>query len=134
MLRREGWKYGFEAGRCLVCGFRHMPPTRVCLRCKSVDQMEPERLADTKGVVATFAIDHLAFSMSPPTVGVVVDFDGGGRYRCELTDADAAHGRDRQPGGDDLPALLHRRGVHNYFWKARPVAGGRGRPAPAKEA
>ena len=49
--------------------------------------MEPDRLADVKGVVATFAIDYLAFSLAPPTVGVVVDFDGGGRYRCELTDA-----------------------------------------------
>ena len=86
MLRSEGWKYGFNASRCLNCGFRHLPPTRVCLRCKSVDQMEPERLADVEGRVATFTIDHLAFSLSPPTVGVVVDFDGGGRYRCELTD------------------------------------------------
>lgn len=134
MLRSEGWKYGFNAGRCLVCGFRHLPPTRVCLRCKSVDQMAPERLADVKGVVATFAIDHLTFSMSPPTVGVVVDFDGGGRYRCELTDADAASVRI----GDRVEMTFRRfytaEGVHNYFWKARPVAGsGAAEPAPTKE-
>ncbi len=122
MLRSEGWKYGFHAGRCLRCGFRHLPPTRVCLRCKAVDQMAPERLADVKGTVATFAIDHLAFSLAPPTVGVVVDFDGGGRYRCELTDADA----DAVRIGDRVEMTFRRLysadGVHNYFWKARPVA------------
>jgi 3-hydroxy-3-methylglutaryl CoA synthase/uncharacterized OB-fold protein len=135
MLRREGWKYGFEAGRCLVCGFRHMPPTRVCLRCKSVDQMEPERLADHKGVVATFAIDHLAFSMSPPTVGVVVDFDGGGRYRCELTDADAATVKIGNRVEMTFRRFYSAEGMHNYFWKARPVNGGAaGEPSPAKEA
>ena len=123
MLRSEGWKYGFNAGRCLACGFRHLPPTRVCLRCRSVDQMEPERLADVKGVVATFAIDHLTYSLSPPTVGVVVDFDGGGRYRCELTDGDAA----AVQIGDRVEMTFRRfytaDGVHNYFWKARPVGG-----------
>jgi uncharacterized OB-fold protein len=131
MLRREGWKYGFDAGRCLVCGFRHLPPTRVCLRCKTVDQMAPERLADVRGVVATFAIDHLAFSMSPPTVGVVVDFDGGGRYRCELTDADAASVKIGNRVEMTFRRFYTAEGVHNYFWKARP-AGGTG-PAPTKE-
>lgn len=138
MLRSEGWKYGFNAGRCLNCGFRHLPPTRVCLRCKAVDQMAPERLADTRGVVATFAIDHLAFSLAPPTVGVVVDFDGGGRYRCELTDADA----DAVRIGDRVEMTFRRLysadGVHNYFWKARPVAaspvGSEPGPGSSKEA
>jgi hydroxymethylglutaryl-CoA synthase len=122
MLRSEGWKYGFHAGRCLRCGFRHLPPTRVCLRCKAVDQMAPERLADVKGSVATFAIDHLAFSLAPPTVGVVVDFDGGGRYRCELTDADAEAVRIGDRVEMTFRRLYSADGVHNYFWKARPVA------------
>ena len=121
MQRSEGWKYGFNAGRCLVCGFRHLPPSRVCLRCKSVDQMEPERLADTLGTVATLTIDYLAFSLSPPTVGVVVDFDGGGRYRCELTDSDP----DAVAIGSRVQMTFRRfytaEGMHNYFWKARTV-------------
>lgn len=123
MLRSETWKYGFSAGRCLVCGFRHLPPTRVCLRCKSVDQMEPERLADLQGTVATFAIDHLAYSLSPPTVGVVVDFDGGGRFRCELTDAEADAVRIGMRVEMTFRRFYTAEGMHNYFWKARPVAG-----------
>ena len=136
MLRSEGWKYGFNAARCLACGFRHLPPTRVCLRCKAVDQMAPERLADVRGVVATFAIDHLAFSLAPPTVGVVVDFEGGGRYRCELTDADAEAVRIGAPVEMTFRRLYTADGVHNYFWKARPAttAPAGGRPSEHKEA
>jgi 3-hydroxy-3-methylglutaryl CoA synthase len=124
MLRSEGWKYGFNASQCRSCGFRHLPPTRVCLRCKAVDQMDPERLADVEGTVATFTIDYLAFSLSPPTVGVVVDFDGGGRFRCELTDCDP----DTVRIGTRVQLTFRRfytaEGMHNYFWKARPVSNG----------
>jgi hydroxymethylglutaryl-CoA synthase len=119
--RSELWKYGFNASRCLACGFRHLPPTRVCLNCKAIDQMEPERLADVEGTVATYTIDRLAFSLSPPVIGVVVDFDGGGRYRCEMTDADP----DAVAIGTRVQMTFRRiytaQGVHNYFWKAQPL-------------
>ncbi|HEX4245254.1 MAG TPA: OB-fold domain-containing protein, partial [Acidimicrobiales bacterium] len=124
MLRSEGWKYGFNASQCRNCGFRHLPPTRVCLRCKSVDQMDSERLADVEGTVATFTIDYLAYTLAPPTVGVVVDFDGGGRFRCELTDCDP----DAVHIGTRVQLTFRRfytaEGMHNYFWKARPLSDG----------
>jgi hydroxymethylglutaryl-CoA synthase len=119
--RSEAWKYAFAASRCLVCGFRHLPPTRVCLECHAIDQMQPERLADVGGTVATFTIDHLAYSLSPPVVGVIVDFDGGGRYRCEMTDVrvpELAIGSRVEMTFRRIYTAL---GVHNYFWKARPV-------------
>src|SRR5580704_4855526 len=124
--RSEEWKYAFAASRCQVCGFRHMPPTRACLSCHTIDQMQPERLADVPGTVATFTIDHLAFSLSPPVVGVIVDFDGGGRYRCEMTDVVAS-----ELSIVDRVTMTFRRvwtaqGVHNYFWKARPLDGASG--------
>jgi uncharacterized OB-fold protein len=119
--RSEQWKYAFAGSRCLVCGFRHMPPTRACLSCHTIDQMQSERLADVPGTVATFTIDHLAFSLSPPVVGVIVDFDGGGRYRCEMTDVVASE----LSIGDRVSMTFRRvwtaQGVHNYFWKARPA-------------
>ncbi|HEY1650902.1 MAG TPA: OB-fold domain-containing protein [Acidimicrobiales bacterium] len=121
--RSEEWKYAFAASRCTACGFRHMPPTRACLSCHAIDQMQPERLADVPGTVATFTIDHLAFSLSPPVVGVIIDFDGGGRFRCELTDARP----DDVSIGDRVSMTFRRvwtaQGVHNYFWKARPLVG-----------
>ena len=119
--RSEEWKYAFAASRCSVCGFRHMPPTRACLNCHAIDQMQDERLADVPGTVATFTIDHLAYSLSPPVIGVIIDFDGGGRFRCELTDA-----RPSELAIGDRVSMTFRRvwtaqGVHNYFWKARPL-------------
>lgn len=121
--RSEEWKYAFAASRCTACGFRHMPPTRACLNCHAIDQMQAERLADVPGTVATFTIDHLAFSLSPPVIGVIIDFDGGGRFRCEMTDARP----DELSIGDRVTMTFRRvwtaQGVHNYFWKARPSAG-----------
>ena len=83
--------------------------------------MVPERLADVPATIATFTVDRLAFSLSPPVVAAVIDFDGGGRFNCELTDVD--------PGavaiGDRVQMTFRRlftaEGVHNYFWKAKPL-------------
>jgi 3-hydroxy-3-methylglutaryl CoA synthase/uncharacterized OB-fold protein len=130
MRRNELWKFGFSASRCTVCGFVHLPPTRVCLSCRSVDTMEPVRLADVRGTVATYTIDHLAFSLSPPLVGAVIDFDGGGRYRGEMTDVDP----DAVSIGTRVEMTFRRfytaQGVHNYFWKARPIEGDEQGSAP----
>jgi hydroxymethylglutaryl-CoA synthase len=119
--RREDWKFGFTASRCEQCGTRHLPPARVCVNCGAVDTMGEERLADTRATVATFTIDRLAYSLSPPVVAAVVDFDGGGRFRCELTDVDP----DTVAIGNRLEMTFRKistvDGVHNYFWKARPV-------------
>jgi hydroxymethylglutaryl-CoA synthase len=129
MRRNELWKFGFAASRCTACGFVHLPPTRVCLSCHSVDKMEPQRLADVRGTVATYTVDHLAFSLSPPLVGAVIDFDGGGRYRGEMTDVDP----DTLTIGTRVEMTFRRfytaQGVHNYFWKARPLEQDEGGPA-----
>ena len=61
--------------------------------------MEPESDWPTcAGTVATFTVDRLAFSLSPPVVGAVVDFDGGGRFRCEMTDVDPGRRAPSAPG------------------------------------
>jgi hydroxymethylglutaryl-CoA synthase len=120
-LRRAEWKFGFVASRCTQCGTRSLPPDRVCRHCHAVDQMAPEPLADVAGTVATYTIDHLAFTPNPPVLVVVVDFDGGGRLRCQLTDAapdEVAIGLRVEM---TFRRLITAAGVHNYFWKARPV-------------
>lgn len=124
-FRSEAWKLGFTGSRCTSCGTRHLPPNRVCVNCRAVDQMVPERLADVPATVATFTVDRLAYSLSPPVVAAVVDFDGGGRFRCELTDVDP----NAVAIGDRVEMSFRRLftadGVHNYFWKARPVRAAR---------
>src|SRR4051812_22236492 len=120
-LRREDWKYGFTGSRCEECGTRHLPPQRVCVKCHAVDRMAPERLADVAATVATFTVDRLAFSLSPPVVAAVIDFDGGGRFQCELTDVDPASVKIGDRVQMTFRRLFTAGGVHNYFWKARPM-------------
>ena len=119
--RTEAWKFGFVASRCLRCGTRHLPPTRVCVSCHAVDEMGPERLADARGTVATFTVDRLAYSLSPPVVAAVVDLDGGGRFSCEMTDVDPATVAIGNRVKMTFRRLFTADGVHNYFWKAKPL-------------
>jgi 3-hydroxy-3-methylglutaryl CoA synthase/uncharacterized OB-fold protein len=120
-LRAAAWKYGFMGSRCLVCGRRHLPPQQVCIECGSVDQMQPERVADTPGRVVTYTIDRVSYSVHPPVIAAVIEFDGGGRFQCELTDVDA----DEVEVGLRVRMTFRRmytaQGVHNYFWKATPI-------------
>ena len=122
-FRRDDWKFGFTASRCTNCETRHLPPARVCVKCRAIDQMVPERLADVKATIATFTVDHLGFSLSPPIVAAVIDFDGGGRFRCELTDVDPSSVKIGDRVEMTFRRLFTAGGVHNYFWKARPVRG-----------
>jgi hydroxymethylglutaryl-CoA synthase len=118
--RAEEWKFAFMAARCSACGNRNLPPTRVCRSCQAVDRMTPEPVADVPATVATFTLDRLAYSLNPPVVVGVIDFDGGGRFQCELTDVQPETVRI----GDRVEMTFRRissvNGIHNYFWKARP--------------
>ena len=120
-LRSEDWKFGFTGSACDACGEIHLPPARVCANCGVVDRMTPVRVADRAATVVTFTVDRLAYTPSPPLVAAVLDFDGGGRFRCALTDVDAAGVQI----GDRVEMTFRRvdtaHGVHNYFWKARPL-------------
>jgi 3-hydroxy-3-methylglutaryl CoA synthase/uncharacterized OB-fold protein len=120
MHRAERWKYAFIGSRCTVCQAVNLPPQRVCVACGAVDQMAPAAMADARGRIATYTVDRLAYSLQPPVVAAVVDFEGGGRMQCELTDMDPQ----QVAIGDELEMTFRRlftvNGVHNYFWKARP--------------
>jgi 3-hydroxy-3-methylglutaryl CoA synthase/uncharacterized OB-fold protein len=120
-LRSQQWKYAFIGSRDRSSGAIHLPPQRVSVKGGAVDDMEPVAMADVPGTVATFTIDRLAYSLSPPVIAVVVDFDGGGRFSCQLTDADP----DEVKIGDRVTMTFRKMrtddGIHNYFWKARPA-------------
>lgn len=120
MRRHERWKMAFVGSRCEGCGTGHLPPQRVCVKCAAVDRMVEERFADASCKVATYTLDHLAYSLQPPVVAAIVDFANGGRLSCELTDVEPS----KVAIGDELEMSFRRlytgEGVHNYFWKARP--------------
>jgi len=120
-FRGESWKFAFTGSRCQACGARHVPPQRVCVKCHAMDRMAPERLADVPATIATFTVDRLAYSLSPPVVAAVIDFEGGGRFQCELTDVDPAAVKIGDRVEMTFRRLFTAGGVHNYFWKARPL-------------
>lgn len=115
--RTAPWKFGLTGTRCDDCGFVHLPPVRVCRGC-GVDRMSPAPVAGSTGTVATFTVDRLAYSPSPPMVQAVVDIDGGGRFTVEIADAEP----DRLEVGARVRFSFRRLftagGIHNYFWKA----------------
>jgi 3-hydroxy-3-methylglutaryl CoA synthase/uncharacterized OB-fold protein len=119
--RRTGWKFGLVAAKCTRCGTRSLPPDRVCQQCHAVDEMAPEPLADVPATVTTYTVDRLAYTPSPPMLMVVLDFDGGGRMRCQLTDAAEDEVRIGLRVEMTFRRLVTAAGVHNYFWKARPI-------------
>ena len=81
-------------------------------------------MADVPATIATFTVDRLAFSLSPPVVAAVIDFEGGGRFQCEMTDVDPKAVKIGDRVEMTFRRLLTAEGVHNYFWKARPRRSG----------
>lgn len=117
--RGVGWKFGLSGARCAACGFVHLPPARVCKRCGVADDMTVVPVAGLRGTVATYTVDRLAHSPSPPVVQAVVDVAGGGRFTCEVADAEPDRLAVGSPVGFTFRRLFTADGVHNYFWKAR---------------
>jgi 3-hydroxy-3-methylglutaryl CoA synthase/uncharacterized OB-fold protein len=117
--RSAPWKFSFTGSACRRCGFVHLPPARVCKKCGAVDDMDARSLAGAAGTVATYTVDRLAFSPSPPLIDAVIDFDGGGRYTLEVADTRPGRLAVGTRVGLSFRRLFTAGGVHNYFWKAR---------------
>lgn len=122
-FRSRAWKFGFTGSVDGETGAVHLPPQRVSQQGGAVDAGTPVRRADTRGTVATFTVDHLAHSLNPPALIAVVDFDEGGRYLAELTDVRPDEVAIGMRVEMTFRRLFTANGVHNYFWKARPVRG-----------
>lgn len=121
--RSVDWKFGFVGSRDPQTGDVFLPPMRVSADGERTDQMEPIPMADVQGTIATFTVDRMAYSPSPPIIFAVVDFDGGGRLPIELTDTDleevAIGGRVEMT----FRRLFTADGIHNYFWKGKVLRG-----------
>ena len=121
--RTTVWKFGFVGSRDSQTGDVFLPPMRVSSDGQRTDQMEDAPMADVQGTIATFTVDRMAYSPSPPIIFAVVDFDGGGRLPIELTDTDleevAIGGRVEMT----FRRLFTADGIHNYFWKGKLIRG-----------
>jgi len=116
---------GLCGSRCKSCGTPQYPAQRVCVNpdCGAMDQMEPYRFSDRRGTLFTYTGDNLAFCPNPPAIYGFVDFEEGGRFWFDVTDADLEEIK------VDMPVEMSFRkryvdeklGIHSYFWKAVPI-------------
>jgi len=112
--------------KCKRCGTPQFPVQRICVNpeCGAVDEMEAYRFADKMGRLFSYTSDSLAFSVSPPEMYGVIDWDGGGRYLLDITDSEAESLKIDMP----VEMTFRRRyvdeghGIIGYFWKARPAS------------
>ena len=120
-LWREGDRnVRFYGAECNSCGFVQYPPQRVCVKCQTRDDATPVRLSDKPGKVFTYSMDYLAGTTDTPLVIAVVDFDGGGRALCMVTDREIGEIEIGMPVEMSFRKLRVVNGIHNYYWKAVP--------------
>jgi hydroxymethylglutaryl-CoA synthase len=118
---------GLYGSKCKACGYVQYPPQRVCTHCQTKDQMEPYSFVDRIGKIFTYNLDYITPRVEVPTVTVEVDFEGGGRIQCYLTEVDV------DKVAIDVPVVMTfrrnrlweqiglREGVYIYFWEAKPL-------------
>lgn len=111
--------------KCRSCGTPQIhiigQNIRICVQCQAKDNFEEYRFSDKKATLFTYAIDNLQPTRNPPGVNGAVDFEGGGRLLCELTDNDPDKIRIGMPVEMTYRKLTANDDVINYFWKAKPV-------------
>ena len=112
--------------KCKRCGTPQYPVQRICVNpeCGAADEMEEYCFADKMGRLFSYTSDSLAFSVSPPEMYGVIDWNGGGRYLLDITDSEAESLKIDMP----VEMTFRRRyvdeghGIIGYFWKARPAS------------
>lgn len=107
--------------RCKQCKSVQYPPQRICAGCRAKDDFEDYKLADKKGHIFTYALDSLTSAVEQPAIIGVVDFDGGGRLACEVTECDPSEIKIGMPVEMTVRKVGRTDTIRNYFWKARPV-------------
>jgi len=114
--------YGVKCKKCGAPQISQIGQTpRVCVNCQAKDDFEPYKFSDKKATLFSYAIDQLQPTLNPPGVNGVIDFEGGGRLICELTDCDIDKVKVGMTVEMTFRKMFFSRGIHNYFWKARPV-------------
>jgi len=113
--------------RCKKCGTPQMfmdgasTHALVCVECQAKGEFEPYRFAEKKGKVVTFSHDYLGGGVDPPATLTVVDFEGGGRASFGMADRDPDECQVGMAVEMTFRKIYFNKGVHNYFWKCKPL-------------
>ncbi len=125
LWRQRKMILGLVGGRCTACDTPQYPKTELCVNpdCGAAHTQEDFPFADRPGVVKSFTGDMLAYSIDPPAIYGMVQFDGGGRLMADFTDCALEEVEVGMPV--QMVFRRHyvdeRRGYTGYFWKAVPV-------------
>ncbi len=113
--------------RCKNCGHEQFPRMRVCMWCQgSIEKPEEYEnvwLAGQKGHLFSYSMDLRSPVADLPNVNCVVDLEGGARFYGLMTDRDPEKLRVEMPMEFTFRRINDAQGMHNYFWKVRPVRG-----------
>jgi 3-hydroxy-3-methylglutaryl CoA synthase/NAD(P)-dependent dehydrogenase (short-subunit alcohol dehydrogenase family)/putative sterol carrier protein len=125
LWRKRKMILGLVGGVCGVCGTPQYPKADICVNpeCGAIHSQEDYEFADVPATVKSYTGDMLAYSIDPPAVYGLVQFEGGGRLMADFTDCEMA---DLKVG---LPVRMafrrhhvdKERGFTGYFWKAIPL-------------
>jgi len=121
LLRETDKNLKLHGVKCDSCGTVQYPPQRTCVKCHTKDRFQSVRLSDKKGKIFTFSLDNISSAIDSPVAITVVDFDGGGRMECYMTDRIAEDIKIGMEVEMTFRRLFQRDDIANYFWKARPV-------------
>ena len=117
--------FGLVGQRCRKCGHEQYPCQVVCMWCQARLANETDydniRLAGQTGKLFTFSMDVRAPVADLPNVLCVVDLQGGARFYGLMTDRDPREIEIGQTMEFTFRKINDGQGVHNYFWKVRPV-------------
>jgi hydroxymethylglutaryl-CoA synthase len=121
--RERMWELRLTGTKCRQCGTPQYPPQRVCLVCHAKDQFDPYTFFDKPAKVFSFSHDYIVQSVDSPVTVTFVDFEGGGRLMCDMTDRDPATVEVGMPLEMSFRKLYYVGGIYNYWWKCQPVRG-----------
>ena len=119
--REREMLYPLNGQKCKKCGNIQFPKQRVCMYCQEKDNFELVRLSDKKGKLFTFSLDERAMEIVLPKVISIVDLEGGGRFYSIMTDRDVSKIDVGMEVEMTFRLQLEGSGLHNYFWRVRPV-------------
>ena len=115
-----------HGSKCTECGKVTFPVQRICYHCDSKDTFEEVPISYMMGEVFTFTLDNLAGrSDDPVVVQTVADFgEEKVRFYGMMTDCDPSEVEVGTPVSLTFRRIYEGVGMHNYFWKCRPVRRG----------
>jgi hydroxymethylglutaryl-CoA synthase len=115
------WDGRLTGTKCLKCGTPQYPKQRVCIECETKDQYVPYTFFDKPAKVFSFSHDYVMQTVDPPVTVTIVNFEGGGRIMCDMTDRDPDSIKVGLPLEMTFRRLYYVGGIYNYWWKCRPV-------------